>query len=188
MKNFKLVMMAILVALVFTGCKKDTTSPSSSSTSTITTTIDGSSVNLTSYAYLYSITSGETTYQYLYILGTTAAAGSTNYKAFWIWIYANKITAKTYTVPNYSDSYTYDPITGYAVGEYWSYLNSEISELYYSYGLTGSSGSVTISSISSTNVQGSYDMTLSKSTVGTDATKSLKGSFNVKITGNFTGK
>jgi hypothetical protein len=176
-----LLFLAAFMVIAAVSCKKDekTDGGSNVAEGKMTTTVDGKSTTFTIYANTQTTTSGGTQIQVVSIIGTTASASNTtNFSSFIVYVAASTVTAKTYSVPstsNYQINYT----DGFAYGMYYANA-SDYSNYYYAFGVDNASGTVTIASITDTNVKGSYDMTLVNSTDNTK-TKKLVGQFNAKF-------
>jgi hypothetical protein len=174
-----LLFVAAFMVIVATSCKKDDSGSSGVAEGKMTTTVDGKSTTFTIYANTQTSGSGTSQMQVVSIIGTTASASNTtNFSTFVVYVAAKSVTAKTYSVPTTSN-YTINYTDGYAYGAYYANA-SNYSDYYYAFGVDNAAGTVTIESISETNVKGSYDMTLVNSTDQTK-TKKLVGQFNAKF-------
>jgi hypothetical protein len=178
MKSIKVLMAALMmVAFSFASCSKD--EDTGVAEGKMTSTIDGKSADFTIGAYTYKGTTTSGSYEYLIVSGTSGTTQA-DMKSFVVTVYGSKLEAKKYVVPTYTQTYNYDYLEGFSMGVYMPNI-ATTADYYYSLMVAKSAGSVTISSISATNVKGSYDMTLVNSK-DNSKTMTLKGEFNAKIT------
>jgi hypothetical protein len=179
MKSIKVLMAAImLVAVSFASCSKDDTGIAEGK---MTSTIDGKSVEFTATSVVLKGTDKSTSksYEYLIVTGINGTS-QTDMSSFAVTVYSEKLEAKTYPVPTYSNTTKYDYLKGFSMGMYIP-KTSASSDYYYSFEVEKSSGSVIITSVSATNVKGTYDMILVNRAVDKTKTMTLKGEFNAKI-------
>lgn len=177
MKSIKVLMAALMmVAFSFASCSKDDEDKGVAE-GKMTSTIDGKSIDFTVSGVLTTAKDDGKTYQNLIITGGSGTSAS-DAIGFLVTVNAEKIEAKKYEIPTYTKTYEYNYLTGFAMG---AYTKTATQENYYSFGYEKATGSVTITSISSTSVKGSYDMVLTNIS---DITKTmtLKGEFNCKVT------
>jgi hypothetical protein len=160
----------LILALVFlVSCKKSSTSPTTSGGGTITATVDGTKMTFnnvliakdTSYLGVYALT----------FAGATSLTSSSPELSLTV-DGTSPITTGTYNIGP-SGNTTDLPGMGYTQG----------SSLIYESDITGAySSSIVITSLSTTNVQGTFSGTLTL-TLGTGATTKAitNGQFNVNI-------
>ena len=185
MKKLKLfTALAFACIFSFSSCSKDEENTGVAE-GKMAATIDGKSVDMTVNAIMHkeSLVSGGS-FEWVVITGLSGTSQA-DMKSFAIYVYDTKISTKSYPVPTYTDTYVYDPLKGYSMGVYMT--GTDYTNYYASMNYKNATGSVTIESVSSTNVKGSYDMTLINSLDMTKTMK-LKGSFNAKVISYTTGK
>lgn len=185
MKSIKVLMAALmLVAFSFASCSKDD-EETGVTEGNVTVTVDGKNKNFTvSSAVMASVqaVNNSNAYQSLVIV-SGGGTSQTDYELFEVIVHASKIENKKYIVPAYDKLKGYDDAAGLALGVY----TNSAQEVYMAFGLEGSSGSVTITSVTNTSAKGSYDMVLVNRM---DNTKkiTIKGEFNAKIASSVTVK
>ena len=178
MKNLKIILALLLAgSLVLSSCSKKDDAPAGPAEGTMSATVDGKSVSFNVNAIHYKMVVDTKTYEYIAITGSNGTSQA-DMTSFVVTVYSSKLETKTYPVPTYNETYTYDFWKGYAMGYYFKGANS--TDYYYSYMAKKSAGSITIESISTTAIKGSYDMTLVNN-LDNSKTIPLKGNFNAKI-------
>jgi len=165
---------AMLIAIALFSCSKDDGDSTPSATEgQLTAEINGSNTTFQVYATKV-VTEEDGTV--IYIFGTS----TDGQKSFALWVLANSVTARTYPIPSYSEGYEYDTQTGYGMGMYWEGTAQTVDEEWVSFEIEGSSGSITITDISNTNVKGTFDLTMVNLGNQT-STMDFNGSFNANF-------
>lgn len=168
MKN-KLVMLLTLFAIVNIDCSKDS---STIFNNKMSATIGDKKIDFIVVSKLTEFSG----YKTLVITGTDGLLSTNDYTYFAITITALKIDARTYEVPSYT-GVAYDNSKGWAMGYYFKGLGTDDANIYYSQLAANASGTVTISSISSNNVKGTFNITLVNKAENTK-TLNFKGDFS----------
>jgi hypothetical protein len=172
----------LILAVTFLSCEKEKTDPNEG-VGKLTSTIGDKSYNF-SVSGGYYLSGGFFTASF----NASYSQDTSVYQYINITIYEDlTLQVRNYEIPEYSDAYVYKPQNGYATCSYKTSKKSSIEE-FLTYRTKNASGNVTITSISSTIVSGTYDIKLVKS--DSSKTISIKGNFksNISSLGNITAK
>jgi len=169
----KLLLISTCVILAFAACKKDSNKATTSSLS-LSATVSGTNETFS------NVTAQSIVDTPGYTIGISGSRGSgANLEVLQLEVNsANPVTTGTYTL----NSTTSSNINTFPLLAYYKYT-SATNELIYGTDLTGTNVStITISSISSTNVQGTFSGVLIDQMDGTTTDAITNGKFNATIT------
>lgn len=169
----KLLLLSACVMLAFSACKKD--SAKVTATNTLSVTIGGVNETFTSNVTAQSIidTPG-------YTIGIAGFRGSgANLEGVQLEVNSDSpVTTGTYTI----NASTAQNATRFPLLAYYKFMGST-NQLTYGTDLSGANSStITITSISSTNVQGTFSGVLIDENGGSTTEAMASGKFNVNIT------
>lgn len=171
--------------LAFASCKKD--SAKTTGKNTITATVGGSNINFSTTAIAQLASDSG-----LYVLGVQGVSGTgSSAQSVIVELLSNKPIVKgTYTLNSSTDPNTITVIPAIAYAKSLSGNDADIFEseldldLENSVLTTNTTATVTISSISSTNVQGTFSGVLINDADGTTTENITNGKFNVDLSAN----
>ena len=166
----KLLLFSACIMLAFASCKKNDPTKSTTAVGTISATIGGVNETFTTSVIAESADTPS------YTIGISGFRGTgANQEGIQIGISSYKpITTGTYTISSaLSNDVVYTPFVGY-------YKNTSVSSIAI-FG-TDNITTITITSVSNTNVQGTFSGVLLNEDGSTDTQTIANGKFNVNIT------
>ncbi len=185
--NSLLMFLFLTVSVIISSCKKDKNiDPDQGQMLATLDNVTSLSLNAKADSFHYINSLQGPSFALLRIEGLYGTEGI-DYTSLSIEIRAVKIEAKVYDIPKYSANYNYDYEKGFVLSTF-SWLNPRGSKSqrsdrllsYETYYRENVSGTVTIESILTNSIKGTYNMTLQGIS---DKTKTVyvNGSFNTKL-------